>query len=211
MKNSVQKSNEPRLINAGSRKALQILFVLMAFMMIFTLHGCDELFDLDGTGTGTGTETGAQKAAVKYRINTGGETAITFDNSKSLFRSDVWMSGMHFISIADQKNKTIHSYNPTSGWSTLPYTDTTSSGDYTFKESDAAKLEKLPDRTIAGKVCKAYRTTHKDGSEYITAVWQGLMMYNEDLNTGTIMEATSATLDFPASAFSQESIEVTWL
>jgi len=121
------------------------------------------------------------------------------------------MSGMHFISITDQKKQVIDTYNPNAGWTTIAYTSGgVSSGDYTFNEANAVKLEKLPDRTIAGKTCKAYKYTHKNGTEYITAEWKGLMMYNEIVATGVTMEATSATLDFPDKAFTQEIIDPTW-
>ena len=206
MKNSIQKSNEVRLTNAGKRQAYasRILFAVMALTMTFALFGCLEEDGLGGKS--------AKKAAVKYRISTGIETAITFDNTKELFRTDTWISGLHYIGITDPKNQVSHTYLSTTGWTTQAYTPGgVSSGDYAFNEADAGNVEKLPDRTIAGKKCKAYRYTHKNGTEFITATWNGIIMYNEDVKTGVTMEATSATLDFPASAFSKESIEVTWL
>jgi hypothetical protein len=178
-------------------------FILMAFLMTHILYGC-----LEEEGLGKSPE----KWAAKYKLSTGGEIAMTYDNSKELFRNDNWVNGMHIINITDKKNQVIHMYYPATGWTDYPYSSSSdSSGSYIFNEADAGNLEKLPNRTIAGKVCLAYKYTHKNGTEFITATWKGIMMYNEDVKTGVTMEATSVTLDFPASAFSQESIEVTWL
>jgi len=203
MKNSIQNPHEVQKPDTGDSKTFVacILFFTMACTILLSLYGCE-----DEIGSGNAPN----KWAVKYKIS-GGETAITVDNSKELFRSDVWMSGIHIIGITDHKNKVSHSYTSLEGvWKTVAYTST-GSDQYTFKESDGTKVEKLADRTVAGKTCKSYKYTHKNGNEFIVATWKGIMMYQEDVNTGSKMEATSATVDVPASAFSQESIEVTWL
>ena len=216
MKKSIQQSNDIRQPNAGSRKPFgkSILFFLMAFAMAFSLQSCDLEFLLgEGEETETGnngtkTETGAAKGAVKYDLSTGGQMALTFDGSKNLYRSDSWNSGIHTISITDTKNKTVDMYNSYT-WTSMTYTDPQSGS--APNTSDAAKVENLPDKTIAGKTCKAYKVTPKTGSQYIYAIWQGLTMYYEDLSSGVKMTATSATLTVPANAFSKETIEVTWL
>jgi hypothetical protein len=119
---------------------------------------------------------------------------------------------MHAIILINQTNRTMDMYSSSTGaWTAMTYTDSSSSG-YTFQESDAATMQPLPNRTIAGKTCTAYRITYKsNGTQAIIALWQGFMMYSEDLSTGVIMEATAVTLNVPATAFSKESIEVTWL
>jgi len=98
MKNSVQKSNEVRLANAGKRQAYasRILFAVMALTMTFALFGCLEEDSISGKG--------AKKAAVKYTLSTGMELAITFDNTKELFRTDTWTSGFHsyLVTISDE-------------------------------------------------------------------------------------------------------------
>jgi hypothetical protein len=168
----------------------------------------------NGNG-GDGPVEGAAKGAVKYKLTgddgkPAGEMAMTFDNSKGMMRTDMWQDGQHFISIVDQKAKMMHMYY-SGTWTSMPYTD--SGGDDYEYTGDIATFQALPNRTIAGKTCTAWRITLKDGSaEYIYAQWEGLMMYHESVRPkGMIMEATSATLTFPDSAFSQSSINVTWL
>ncbi len=205
MKKTVRQSNEIRQHSTGSSKSFVacILLAIIASTMALTLSGCEEEL----------SDKSAKKAAVKYILSSGMEIAVTYDNSKELFRSDIWNGTMHYIAITDHKNQTNHDYLSTTGvWTSKTYSSSSgSSGDYTFKESDGTNVEKLADRKVAGKTCKSYKYTHKNGTVFITAVWNGIMMYQEDVITGSTMEATSVTLDFPASAFSQESIEVTWL
>ena len=170
----------------------------------------------DGGYGGNGNEPGYTKGAVKYKFMTDGvmtgEVANTFDFGRGFYRMDNWTDGMHMIVITDLNNKLVHMYM-LNNWTTMPYTDGSGSNDDNIYDEDVAIIQRLPNRTFAGKVCDTWRITLKDGSaEYIQSFWQGILMYLEPVYPkGTIMEATSVTLDFPDSAFSQSSIEVTWL